>query len=105
MANGKEKKSIYILIIDYFRHFLTGINNARVSRCSYHQKTKLLVMGFNNGVFNLYEMPTFSLLQQIKLYKFLFYKNLVFLNIKLILFLLIIMENGLHLVVKHLDNF
>ncbi|KAK2763079.1 hypothetical protein FQN54_009712 [Arachnomyces sp. PD_36] len=40
---------------DYFMQ-----NNAKVTCASYHAVTNLLVVGFSNGLFGLYEMPDFN---------------------------------------------
>lgn len=40
---------------DYFMQ-----NNAKVTCASYHAVSNLLVVGFSNGLFGLYEMPDFN---------------------------------------------
>ncbi|CAD6500234.1 BgTH12-07417 [Blumeria graminis f. sp. triticale] len=41
------------------RHY-TMLPNAKVKCSAYHPKSKILVAGFSNGVFELYEMPEFN---------------------------------------------
>ncbi|CCU83064.1 periodic tryptophan protein-like protein [Blumeria hordei DH14] len=41
------------------RHY-TMLSNAKVKCSAYHPKSKILVAGFSNGVFELYEMPEFN---------------------------------------------
>ena len=40
---------------DYFLQ-----NNAKVTCASYHAVSNLLVVGFSNGLFGLYELPDFN---------------------------------------------
>lgn len=35
-------------------------NNAKVTCASYHAPTNLLIAGFSNGLFGLYELPEFN---------------------------------------------
>jgi periodic tryptophan protein 2 len=35
-------------------------NNAKVNCASYHPSSNLLVVGFSNGLFGLYELPEFN---------------------------------------------
>ncbi|RAL66436.1 hypothetical protein DID88_006127 [Monilinia fructigena] len=43
------------------RHYFLQ-NNAKVNCVAYHAETNLLVAGFSNGVFGLYEMPEFNMI-------------------------------------------
>uniref|UniRef100_A0A8D8SE18 Periodic tryptophan protein 2 homolog n=1 Tax=Cacopsylla melanoneura TaxID=428564 RepID=A0A8D8SE18_9HEMI len=52
------------------RHFLTDFNSdkgARVSCASYHQSSKVLVVGFSNGSFYLLEMPDVNLIHSLSI--------------------------------------
>lgn len=47
------------------RHYFMQIN-AKVRCAKYHAKTKLLVVGFSNGLFNLYELPAFNMIHTLR---------------------------------------
>ena len=51
-------------IID--RHYFMQ-NNAKVNCVAYHAETNLLVAGFSNGVFGLYEMPDFNMIHTLSI--------------------------------------
>ena len=40
--------------------------NAKVKCATYHAKTKLLVVGFSNGLFGLYELPEFNMIHTLR---------------------------------------
>ncbi|KAI9880943.1 MAG: hypothetical protein M1830_010011 [Pleopsidium flavum] len=42
-------------------------NNAKVKCASFHMKSNLLVTGFSNGVFGLYELPEFSMVHTLSI--------------------------------------
>lgn len=44
-------------------------DRARVTCATYHAQTNLLVAGFSNGIFGLYELPDFSTLQTLRYFK------------------------------------
>lgn len=48
------------------RHYFLQ-NNAKVNCVSYHAETNLLVAGFSNGVFGLYEMPEFNMIHTLSI--------------------------------------
>lgn len=48
------------------RHFFMQ-SNAKVKSVAYHAKTDLLVAGFSNGIFGLYEMPDFNLIHTLSI--------------------------------------
>lgn len=41
-------------------------NNANVNCASFHMESNLLVTGFSNGVFGLYELPEFSMVHTLR---------------------------------------
>jgi periodic tryptophan protein 2 len=41
-------------------------NNAKLNCASYHAETNLLVVGFSNGLFGLYEMPDFNEIHKLR---------------------------------------
>jgi periodic tryptophan protein 2 len=47
------------------KHFFMQ-NNAKLSCASYHASTNLLVVGFSNGIFGLYEMPDFNEIHKLR---------------------------------------
>jgi periodic tryptophan protein 2 len=51
-------------IID--RHYFMQ-NNAKVNCVAYHAETNLLVAGFSNGVFGLYELPEFNMIHTLSI--------------------------------------
>lgn len=42
-------------------------SNASLKCCTFHSKSNLLIVGFGNGEFRLYEMPSFTLIQQLSM--------------------------------------
>ncbi|CCD26615.1 snoRNA-binding rRNA-processing protein PWP2 NDAI_0I00460 [Naumovozyma dairenensis CBS 421] len=42
-------------------------NQAKVKCVTFHHKSSILIVGFTNGEFRLYEMPSFTLLQQLSM--------------------------------------
>ncbi|ESZ93413.1 Periodic tryptophan protein 2 [Sclerotinia borealis F-4128] len=48
------------------RHYFLQ-NNAKVNCVEYHAETNLLVAGFSNGVFGLYEMPEFNMIHTLSI--------------------------------------
>ncbi|KAL5012052.1 hypothetical protein ScPMuIL_010603 [Solemya velum] len=44
-----------------------GVGYARLTSCTYHKSTKILVTGFQDGVFFLHEMPDFSLIHSLSI--------------------------------------
>ena len=48
------------------RHYFMQ-NNARVKCVAYHSESNLLVAGFSNGVFGLYEMPEFNMIHTLSI--------------------------------------
>ncbi|QSZ32613.1 hypothetical protein DSL72_002192 [Monilinia vaccinii-corymbosi] len=48
------------------RHYFLQ-NNAKVKCVAYHTETNLLVAGFSNGVFGLYEMPEFNMIHTLSI--------------------------------------
>lgn len=48
------------------RHYFLQ-NNAKVNCIAYHAETNLLVAGFSNGVFGLYEMPEFNMIHTLSI--------------------------------------
>jgi periodic tryptophan protein 2 len=48
------------------RHYFMQ-NNAKVNCVAYHAETNLLVAGFSNGVFGLYEMPEFNMIHTLSI--------------------------------------
>jgi periodic tryptophan protein 2 len=47
------------------KHFFMQ-NNAKLNCASYHAETNLLVVGFSNGLFGLYEMPDFNEIHKLR---------------------------------------
>jgi len=47
------------------KHFFMQ-NNAKLNCASYHADTNLLVVGFSNGLFGLYEMPDFNEIHKLR---------------------------------------
>ena len=47
------------------KHFFMQ-NNATLNCASYHADTNLLVVGFSNGLFGLYEMPDFNEIHKLR---------------------------------------
>lgn len=48
------------------RHYFMQ-NNAKVKCAAYHAKSGLLVAGFSNGIFGLYEMPDFNMIHTLSI--------------------------------------
>ncbi|KAL3422868.1 hypothetical protein PVAG01_04615 [Phlyctema vagabunda] len=48
------------------RHYFLQ-NNAKVNCATYHAESNLLVAGFSNGVFGLYEMPEFNMIHTLSI--------------------------------------
>ncbi|RDL40902.1 WD40 repeat-like protein [Venustampulla echinocandica] len=48
------------------RHYFMQ-TNAKVKCCVFHPESKLLVAGFSNGVFGLYEMPEFNMIHTLSI--------------------------------------
>jgi periodic tryptophan protein 2 len=48
------------------RHYFMQ-NNSKVNCVAYHAETNLLVAGFSNGVFGLYEMPEFNMIHTLSI--------------------------------------
>ncbi|ODQ82471.1 hypothetical protein BABINDRAFT_159054 [Babjeviella inositovora NRRL Y-12698] len=42
-------------------------SEAKVKTATFHAKTNMLIVGFTNGEFRLYELPTFTLIQQLSM--------------------------------------
>ena len=47
------------------RHYFMQIN-AKVKCAAYHAETNLLVTGFSNGLFGLYELPDFNMIHTLR---------------------------------------
>jgi periodic tryptophan protein 2 len=41
-------------------------NNAKLKCAAFHAHSKLLVAGFSNGVFGLYELPEFNMIHLLR---------------------------------------
>lgn len=41
-------------------------NNAKVKCAAYHASSNLLVAGFSNGIFGLYELPEFNMIHTLR---------------------------------------
>ena len=48
------------------RHYFMQ-NNAKVKCAAYHAKSNLIVAGFSNGIFGLYEMPDFNMIHTLSI--------------------------------------
>ena len=48
---------------DYFLQ-----NNAKVNCATYHAASDLIVVGFSNGIFGLYELPDFNMIHTLRFY-------------------------------------
>lgn len=53
------------------RHYLadetlTQSKNAKLTAAAYHRDTRILVVGFNNGSFYIYEMPDVNLIHSLR---------------------------------------
>lgn len=58
----EEKTMSWRIISKNFFH-----SDAAVKCCTFHSKSNLFIVGFNNGEFRLYEMPSFTLIQQLSM--------------------------------------
>lgn len=47
------------------RHYFMQAN-AKIKCASYHASTKLLTVGFSNGMFSLHELPDFNLIHTLR---------------------------------------
>lgn len=47
------------------RHYFLQ-NNAKIKCAAYHAETNLLVTGFSNGLFGLYELPDFNMIHNLR---------------------------------------
>lgn len=54
---------------DFFMH-----NDAKVTCAAFHASSNILVVGFSNGLFGLYDLPDFNMIHMLRY--FLLYKNL-----------------------------
>jgi periodic tryptophan protein 2 len=63
--DGAEKDSQTRWRINERHYFLQ--NNAKVNCAAYHADSNLLVAGFSNGVFGLYEMPEFNMIHTLSI--------------------------------------
>ena len=50
------------------RHYFLQ-NNAHLTCAAFHTKSNLLVAGFSNGLFGLYELPDFNQIHTLRLVK------------------------------------
>ncbi len=41
-------------------------NNAKVKCAAFHPESNLLVAGFSNGIFGLYELPEFNMIHTLR---------------------------------------
>jgi len=53
--------------------------NVKLTAAAYHQDTHILVIGFNNGSFYLYEMPHANLIHSLRCSNILIIKNVYYL--------------------------
>ena len=69
----KQKKATSVgSVLKYYlgaKHKLTceGIGESAVTSCDYHKDTKILVTGFENGAFLIFEMPELNLVHQLSI--------------------------------------
>lgn len=47
------------------KHFFMQ-NNAKLKCAAYHVSSNLLVAGFSNGIFGLYELPEFNMIHTLR---------------------------------------
>lgn len=47
------------------RHYFKQ-SNARTKSAAYHIRSNLLVVGFSNGIFGLYELPGFNMIHTLR---------------------------------------
>lgn len=47
------------------RHYFMQ-NNAHVNCAAFHPESNLLVVGFSNGIFTLYELPEFNMIHHLR---------------------------------------
>ena len=65
-STGKEGRMVYKRSArHYLRDHLEGSNGAELTCADFHQKTKILVTGFNNGAFLLLSLPDCSLVHSL----------------------------------------
>lgn len=60
---GDDGDSLQWRIIQ--RHYFMQ-NNAKVKCAAYHAESNLLVAGFSNGLFGLYELPDFNMIHKLR---------------------------------------
>ncbi|TID28535.1 hypothetical protein CANINC_002408 [Pichia inconspicua] len=58
----EEKTLSWRIVSKNFFH-----SDAKVKCCTFHSKSNLFIVGFSNGEFRLYEMPSFTLIQQLSM--------------------------------------
>jgi hypothetical protein len=81
------------------KHFFMQ-NNAKVNCASYHANSNVLVVGFSNGLFGLYELPDFNMIHTLRFVlshasrTLLIYLRTVYLKTISILFPSMRQENG-----------
>jgi periodic tryptophan protein 2 len=64
MEGDRDDKTTRWRIVE--RHYFMQ-NNAKVNCVAYHPESNLLVAGFSNGVFGLYEMPEFNMIHTLSI--------------------------------------
>ena len=65
-TTGKESRMVYKRSArHYLRDHLEGSSGAELTCANFHQKTKILVTGFNNGAFLLLSLPDCSLVHSL----------------------------------------
>ena len=62
-AVNEQNKFKYRLMDKHFIAQQASLNTVKVKSACFHKDSQLLVIGFENGVFGLWEMPSFSLIQ------------------------------------------
>lgn len=70
----KEERDTKITMLGYRKlatHYLADevhkrSKNARLTAAAYHQDTHILVIGFNNGLFYLYELPHANMIHSLR---------------------------------------
>ena len=63
LENQSYRDSTRWRIVD--RHYFMQ-NNAKVNCAAYHASTNLLVVGFSNGIFGLYDLPDFNMIHTLR---------------------------------------
>lgn len=76
-AEEEDKKIQKLGYKKLARHYLADEaqkqgRNTKLTTAAYHQDTHILVVGFNNGCFYLYEMPDVNLIHSLR-YNIIFY--------------------------------